>query len=286
MALLAIATAGIGHAQKASEKAPVVDCGKLIASIKSEVSSNQSFVLQIVERAIRENSSCACEIVKAAIQATNADSKLIGSIVEVVGLSAPEQLRLSAQCAVAVAPDALDAVQAVLAKLDPGTGDGDEISAKGGSEKAPAEADDDWDEFNPLYFPEGESNNNTGNGNSRGGSNGDSGSGDSAGGNGGGEGGDGGGSGGSGGSGSTGGNGSGGGGGGGSAGGGGGGGISGSGGGGGGGFTGGGGGGAGGGGGGFGGGGLTIPQIKPPKGTKNGPGNNGNGNGNGNGNNP
>jgi hypothetical protein len=38
--------------------------------------------------------------------------------------------------------------------------------------------------------------------------------------------------------------------------------------------------------GGFGGGGLTIPQIKPPKGTKNGPGNNGNGNGNGNGNNP
>ncbi|MFM2170258.1 MAG: hypothetical protein RI957_487 [Verrucomicrobiota bacterium] len=146
MVLLAFATMVLSHA----DKAPSVECSKLISSIKAEVSANQSFVLQIVERAVRENPSCACEIVKTAIQSTNADSKLIASIIEVVALSAPEQLRLSAQCAVAVAPDSLEAVQAVLAKFDPATGNEEQRSAKGGVDKEPVEEEE---MPNPLDFP-------------------------------------------------------------------------------------------------------------------------------------
>lgn len=144
-ALLALFSAGVSFA----ETPAAVDCAKISSSIKAEVAENQSLVLQIVDRAVRENPSCACEIVKASIVASNADHKLIASIVEVVATAAPEQMRIAAQCAVAVAPDALQDVQAVLAKLDPATGDVAAESAKGGVDKqsiAPATP-------NPLDFP-------------------------------------------------------------------------------------------------------------------------------------
>jgi len=118
-----------------------VDCVKLSFAIKQEVAANHSMVLQIVEKAVFANPSCACEIVKASITETQADAKMIASIVEVAAKAAPEQMRLIAQCAVAVAPDALEDVQAVLAKLDPGTGDSsiasdeEEGSDKGGDVK-------------------------------------------------------------------------------------------------------------------------------------------------------
>lgn len=144
-AMLALLGAGVSFA----EKPATVDCVKLSLSIKTEVADNQSLVLQIVDRAVRENPSCACEIVKASIAASNADHKLIASIVEVVATAAPEQMRLAAQCAVAMAPDALQDVQAVLAKLDPATGDGATVSAKGGTDKEPIAEKTP----NPLDFP-------------------------------------------------------------------------------------------------------------------------------------
>jgi hypothetical protein len=144
-AMLALFSAGVSFA----EKPATVDCVKLSLSIKTEVTENQSLVLQIVDRAVRENPSCACEIVKTSIAACNADHKLIASIVEVVATAAPEQMRLAAQCAVAMAPDALQDVQAVLAKLDPSTGDGEKASAKGGVDKQPIAEKMP----NPLDFP-------------------------------------------------------------------------------------------------------------------------------------
>jgi hypothetical protein len=144
-ALLALFGAGVSFAEK---PAPV-DCVKLSLSIKSEVAENQSLVLEIVDRAVRANPSCACEIVKASIVASAADHKLIASIVEVAATAAPEQLRIVAQCAVAMAPDSLQDVQAVLAKLDPGTGDGATASAKGGVDKQPIAEKTP----NPLDFP-------------------------------------------------------------------------------------------------------------------------------------
>jgi hypothetical protein len=145
-ALLTLLSAGVSFA----ETPAAVDCAKISTSIKAEVAENQSLVLQIVDRAVRENPSCACEIVKASIVASNADHKLIASIVEVVATAAPDQMRIAAQCAVAVAPDALEDVQAVLAKLDPATGNGAADSAKGGVDKQPVAADKTP---NPLDFP-------------------------------------------------------------------------------------------------------------------------------------
>ena len=133
-----------------AEKPVPVDCQKVSVPFAEEVVAHQSLVLQLVDRAVRENPSCACEIVKTAIKATKADNKLIASIVEVAAIAAPDQLRVVAQCAVAMAPDSLEEVQAVLAKLDPGTGDGVVASEKGGVDKEPVATEETP---NPLDFP-------------------------------------------------------------------------------------------------------------------------------------
>jgi hypothetical protein len=147
-AFCAVFSIAVSHADNSAKKSPAVDCSKVLPSFKSEVSANPSFVLQLVERAVRENPSCSCEIVKTAIKATKADSKRVASIVEVVGTSVPEQLRIASQCAVAVAPDSLKEVQAVLSKLDPGAKVAARDSTKGGTDE------DTGDETpNPLDFP-------------------------------------------------------------------------------------------------------------------------------------
>jgi len=99
------------------------DCLKLSASVKQAVSADQSSVLEIVQAQVAANAGCACEVVKAAIEASNADAATVASIVETAATTAPEQMRLISQCAVAVAPDALSNVQAVIAKLDPNSGE-------------------------------------------------------------------------------------------------------------------------------------------------------------------
>lgn len=116
------------------------DCGKLAISVKAAVSTEQSKVLEIVSKEVASSPSCACEVVKASIEGTGADVKTVAAIVETAITAAPDQMRLIAQCAIAVAPDALVEVQAVLAKLDPNAGDSGQSaksakSAKG--EKAP-----------------------------------------------------------------------------------------------------------------------------------------------------
>lgn len=137
----------------AAEK-PSVDCSIAVASIQSEVKAQPSAVLSIVEKAVKLHPSCSCEIVKTAIRASEADNQLVASIVEIAVITAPEHTRLIAQCAVAVAPDALDAVQEVLSKLDPGTGEsglsGKEVAEKGGLDPKPATADESG---HPLDFP-------------------------------------------------------------------------------------------------------------------------------------
>jgi hypothetical protein len=102
----------------AAEK-PSVDCSNVAASIESEVKARPSDVLTIVEKAIKLHPSCSCEIVKMAIRSIEADPKKVADIVEVASIASPENMGLIEKCAVAVAPDALKAVQEALAKLDP-----------------------------------------------------------------------------------------------------------------------------------------------------------------------
>jgi hypothetical protein len=128
-----------------------VDCIALSVSIKNAVAAEQSKVLEIVSEQVASAPNCSCEIVKAAIEASKANAQLVASIVEAAATAAPDQMRLISQCAVAVAPDALNEVQAVIAKLDPNRGEAGTSakSAKGG-------AADDGEVAampNPLDFP-------------------------------------------------------------------------------------------------------------------------------------
>ncbi len=128
-----------------------VDCIALSLSIKTLVASEQSKVLEIVSNEVAVAPTCACEIVKAAIEGSNAKVETVAAIVEAAATAAPDQMRLVSQCAVAVAPDALAAVQAVVAKLDPNLGDSGS-SAKS-AKSAKGEAAEVSSMPNPLDFP-------------------------------------------------------------------------------------------------------------------------------------
>ena len=128
-----------------------VDCLKLSLSVKHAVAAEQSQVLEIVATEVAAAPACSCEIVKAAIEGSHAKPTTVAAIVEAAATVAPEHLRLISQCAVAVAPDALAQVQAVLAKLDPNSGKSGHSakSAKDAKDaKAPVAALP-----NPLDFP-------------------------------------------------------------------------------------------------------------------------------------
>jgi len=128
-----------------------VDCLKLSLFVKQAATSEKSKVLEIVAKEVGAAPDCACEIVKAAIEGSSADAKTVAAIVETAATAAPEQMRLISQCAVAIAPDALVNVQAVMAKLDPNLGESG-TSAKG-SKDAKAQAGEVAALPNPLDFP-------------------------------------------------------------------------------------------------------------------------------------
>ena len=150
----AMISAGLGLLSSAAAFAEV-DCLKLALSVKHTVAANSSATLQIVEKEVAANPGCACEIVKAAIEGSKAPVTLVAAIVEAAITVAPEHRHLIAQCALAVAPDALPNVQAVLAKFDPNRNRPPGHSAKGavevvGAKGAPVAPVPD---SNPLDFP-------------------------------------------------------------------------------------------------------------------------------------
>ncbi len=128
------------------------DCVAISQAVIIGVSEDESRVLEIVSKEIAAAPSCACEIVKSAIKSSKADNKTVAAIVGAAVTAAPAQMRLISQCAIAVAPDAAGEIQAVLAKLDPNSGDSGLSSKSAKSAKAPEVAEEDW---NPLDFPGG-----------------------------------------------------------------------------------------------------------------------------------
>ncbi len=138
LGLLSIASAKAGD-----------NCDAQSSSLKEAITAKPTEMLQLVEVRVSANPGCACEIVKTAIEVSNADVQTVASIVETASAAAPDKMRLIAQCAVAVAPDSLAGVQAVLAKLDPSSGESGTSSKDAKSSKAPQVADT----WNPLDFP-------------------------------------------------------------------------------------------------------------------------------------
>ena len=129
------------------------DCYDLSVAVTKAVAANPDNVLQIVSREVSANSGCACEVVKAAIVATEADRKLVAQIVETAINAAPDKMRLIAQCAIAVAPDALPDVQAILVKLDPQGGETVYESEKSGLDDAKGPVPEEVRPASPLDGP-------------------------------------------------------------------------------------------------------------------------------------
>ena len=127
------------------------DCLNLAASVKIAVAEKPTDVLAVVEKEVSANPDCACEVVKAAIQESKADAKTVAAIVETAASVAPDKMRLISQCAVAVAPESLAEVQAVLSRLDPNRGETSDSSK--GSKNAKGAAVDVKPAWNPLDFP-------------------------------------------------------------------------------------------------------------------------------------
>ncbi len=109
------------------------DCYEVSELVTKQVTARPDMVLEVVGREVASHPGCSCEVVKAAIVASEAERSLVGQIVAVAIEAAPDRMRIIANCAIAVAPDALAEVQAVLARLEPQSGEGG--SAKGGYEK-------------------------------------------------------------------------------------------------------------------------------------------------------
>lgn len=109
------------------------DCEATYNSTLASVEANKASVLQIVTKTAEANQDCVCEIVKAAIIASEADKELVGQIVDKAIVASPDNMRLISQCAIAIAPDAAQEVQKVLAKFTPQSGAS--YSAKGYSPK-------------------------------------------------------------------------------------------------------------------------------------------------------
>lgn len=125
--------------QKPGETSDSADCPSVVMSLEQRVKLDSSMILEIVESEIAANPNCACEIVKTAIKASDANATLVGDITEVAITASPESMRMISQCAIAAMPEALPAVQAVLAKLDPNSGD-TSYSSKGSKSGKDAKA--------------------------------------------------------------------------------------------------------------------------------------------------
>lgn len=106
------------------------DCPAISLSVEQRIKLDVSKVLEVVESEVTANPSCACEVVKTAIKASEADVTLVVSIVETSINASPDNMRIISQCAIAAMPESIAEVQALLAKLDPNSGDADVYSSK------------------------------------------------------------------------------------------------------------------------------------------------------------
>ena len=110
-------------------------CSEVHRAVKKYVEDYPERVLEVVALQISQNPTCACEVVKAAIIASEADTELVVQIVEAAIEVAPSRYRIIGQCAIAVAPDALSAVQTIINKYGAVSGDSG-LGAKGGAKSA------------------------------------------------------------------------------------------------------------------------------------------------------
>jgi hypothetical protein len=112
------------------------DCLSVSLSVEQQTKLDLGKVLEIVDAEVRANPTCACEIVKAAIKASEADVQLVVAITETAITASPDSMRIVSQCAIASMPESIAEVQALLARMDPNSGDAGVYSSKDSSKSA------------------------------------------------------------------------------------------------------------------------------------------------------
>lgn len=134
------------------------DCSKPALSVGKRVKKDPSDILEIVDRELRGNPDCGCEIVKAAIQAKEMKVSEVVDVVTVAIEVNPEDMRLIAQCAIAVRPDALSGIQTLLAKYGTSAGYSAKSSKSAKGKKAAIAPDPEEVAAapNPLDLPGGD----------------------------------------------------------------------------------------------------------------------------------
>ena len=100
---------------------PRTPCDKISADVREAVSKDPAKVLMVVEDALVINETCACEIIKAAIAASNADEATVIQIVQTALAVAPKMAAVIAECATAAAPAAGPAIAALGTSGEPTT---------------------------------------------------------------------------------------------------------------------------------------------------------------------
>jgi hypothetical protein len=96
------------------------DCATTSQRVKNAVKADKSAALEIVSKEVAAGPDCACEIVKAALEAAAAEPKAVAAIVEAAINAAPDKINIISKCALAVAPDAAAEIKAVVDKLGSG----------------------------------------------------------------------------------------------------------------------------------------------------------------------
>ena len=101
---------------------PVSACDQIAADAKAAAGKDPTKVLMIVEDALVINETCACEIAKAAITASNADTAMAQQIVQTALAVAPKMTAVITECAEAVSPGSTKASEDVAKSKDKAEG--------------------------------------------------------------------------------------------------------------------------------------------------------------------
>jgi hypothetical protein len=120
--LVALASAGLMPVG-AAEKTAKMKCAEVVAHMEAEIAKEPSRVLLAVEDALNANDTCACSIVKSAITASRADSKLVGEIVSTAINTIPTSASTIGECALTASPESAQEIKTAMQTVL-GQGDG------------------------------------------------------------------------------------------------------------------------------------------------------------------
>ncbi len=115
-------------------------CNDISRDVAAAIQKDPSKVLMIVEDALVINESCACEIIRAAISASNADPTLVNQIVQTGIAVAPKMSGVIMDCATAASPGTTISSQVTATSLS-GKESGKDVSKVTVLPVAPVEED-------------------------------------------------------------------------------------------------------------------------------------------------